>query len=128
MVYYRTVLLALSLLVLESCEQKDTERQITFRAVNKAQQTIDYLTFSNDMGQRRTTSFVISNGDSIRTNFKLESKGEGGYQIRYKFSNSRDTLSGRFGYYTNGSPLEKEFILKIYADTVLIDRVPLDSY
>lgn len=128
MVYLRTVLLAISLLVLESCEQKDSERQITFRAVNKAQETIDYLTFSDDVGQRRTKSFIIPNGDSIRTSFNLESKGEGGYRMRYKFSNSKDTLTGRFGYYTNGSPLEKEFILRIYADTVLISRVPRDSY
>lgn len=125
---YRTVLLAVSLLVLESCEQKDPERQITFRAVNKAQQTIDYLTFSNDVGQRRTTSFIIPNGDSIRTNFKLEAHGEGGYRVRYKFSNSKDTLTKRFGYYTNGVPFEKELILKIYADTVLMDRISLDTY
>ena len=128
MVYLKTVLLALSLLVLESCQPRDAERQITFRAVNKAQETIDYLTFSNDVGQRKTASFVLPSGDSIRTGFKLEAKGEGGYQMRYKFISSRDTVTQRFGYYTGGSPLEKELILTVYADTVLINRIPLDSY
>ena len=66
-----------------------------------------------------TASFTLLTGDSIRTPFRLEAKSDGNYRMRYKFLGSNDTLTHCFGYFTNGSPVEKEVIVKIEVDTIV---------
>lgn len=60
-------------------------------------------------------------------NFNRIDKTDGSYQLRYTLASSPDTLTRRFGYYTNGYPTEKAFVLQIYKDSVLIARIPFDS-
>ena len=118
--------MAISWLLATSCQPN--ERTIWLRTLNNAHEPIEYLAFSNGEGHGRTRRFVLAPGDSVRTQLRLEGKGDGDYWMRYKFTSSKDTLACRFGYYTNGSPVEKELILTIDADTVLVSRIPLDSY
>jgi hypothetical protein len=119
-------LFATGLLMVASCHPK--ERAITLRAINKAPVSVEYLAFSDGEGQGGTARFVLPTGSSIRTQVKLKGRNDGDYRMHYKFAGSQDTLTQRFGYYTNGVPLEKELILRIEADTVLIKSIPFDSY
>lgn len=113
-----------------SCKQIDPSNQLTFQVTNKTKETIDYLSFSTNKGQGKTVNYAVPEDAAVNVNFDFGQidKTDGGYQLTYKLASSADTLIERFGYYTNGSPTEKALVLKVYRDSISVDRIPFGSY
>ena len=130
MTYFRGAIVALSFLVWGSCTQLSPDRKLALQVTNKGQENIDFLTVSTMNGQGKTANHSVPKEATVNVDlgFGKVDKTDGSYQLRYKFSNSADTLVKDFGYYTNGYPLEKTLILNVYADSISVDRIPLDSY
>lgn len=130
MTYFRGAIVALSFLVSGSCKQLDPDPKLSLQVTNKAHENISFLTVSIMNGQGRTAGFSIPKEATVNVDlgFGKVDKTDGSYQLRYKFSNSADTLVKDFGYYTNGYPLEKTLILNVYTDSVSVDIIPRGSY
>jgi len=113
-----------------SCKQIDPSNQLTFQVTNKAKETIDYLSFSTTKGQGKTVNYAVPKDATVNVNFDFDQidKTDGGYQLTYKLASSTDTLIEHFGYYTNGYPTEKALVLKVYSDSISVDRIPFSSY
>ena len=103
-----------------SCTERDLDQQLSVRVTNNTKQTIDYLSLSTQEAQGKTEPTRIQMGASVdlKLDFKGVDKTDGGYKMKYKLSQSKDTLVSKFGYYTNGYPLEKAILIGIYADSV----------
>lgn len=98
--------------------------------INNTKVPIDFLTLSTQQDQGKTVPCTLQVGDSteLELSFKDVDRTDGGYKMKYKFSQSSDTLSNEFGYYTNGYPVEKMIILGVYADSISARFILLDSY
>lgn len=118
------------MIVSASCGDVDRSNLLTFQVTNKAKETIDYLSFSNTKGQGKTANYAIPKDATVNINFDFSQidKTDGGYKITYKLASSTDTLIERFGYYTNGYPTEKALVMKVYSDSISVDRIPSTSY
>ena len=130
MTYFRAAIVALSFLVWGSCTQLSLDRKLALQVTNKGQENIDFLTVSTTNGQGRAASSSIPKEATVNVDleFGKVDKTDGSYQLRYKFSNSADTLVEEFGYYTNGYPLEKTLILNVYTDSISVNIIPRGSY
>ncbi|TGV02577.1 hypothetical protein [Flavivirga rizhaonensis] len=70
----------------------------------------------------KTQYFKIKKGDHIYINTCMnEVKSDGGYSITYKNISSGKTISNSFGYYTNGSQIEKRILILISNDGISYD-------
>ena len=119
----------INIVICTSCNEQDLRQQISFRVTNNTQNNIDFLILSTDKDQGKSLTYKIPKGSSIdsKVDFKGVDRTDGAYKMKYKFSQSKDTLFEQFGYYTNGYPLEKELIINIYADSISMKFVPLDA-
>ena len=126
----KSICFLLNMLTYASCKQQNSEQKIAFRVTNNSQDTIDFLTFSTQEEQGKTVPCTLQIGASteLKLNFKGVDRTDGGYKMKYKFSQSNDTLLNEFGYYTYGSPIEKEILLDVYADSISTKFVPFDAY
>ena len=130
MTYFNAAVVASSLLVWGSCTQLSPDHKLSLQVTNRAQDTIDFLIVSTANEQSKTANHSVPKEATVNTMLKFDQvdKTDGSYQIRYKFSNSADTLVEKFGYYTNGYPLEKILILNVYTDSISVEGIPRGSY
>ena len=109
-------LLIFSLLLFSSCCFDNGN----FEIINKSDFDIEALSIQPD-----SKNHVIKLLKNEKTNLKTcmnQTKTDGSYTISFKNSNTNKTVSYNFGYYSNGSQLEKKIVLVIKNDTILSEN------
>ncbi|PWJ55269.1 hypothetical protein CLV98_11438 [Dyadobacter jejuensis] len=113
------------LAMLGGCQILDAPREVVIEINNHSPQDIDFLRLSNHQKEGITQAYSLLTGATILVPFGFESmpNTDGSYMLQYRLASSIDTLTHQFGYYTNGYPVEKKIILKIYADSIRVDHL-----
>ncbi len=114
-----------SILLLSSCS---SEIKAKFEIENKTNFVIDSINIKS-FDHERKSQFITLEPDQIET-YWLDMtdlpKVDGDYLLTFKRNETSKELK-RFGYFTNGYPLEKVTKIQIEKDTVIIDQI-FDEY
>jgi len=114
-----------SILLLSSCS---SETKAKFEIENKTNFVIDSINIKS-FDHERKSQFIKLEPDQIET-YWLDMtelpKVDGDYLLTFKRNETSKELK-RFGYFTNGYPLEKVTKIQIEKDTVIIDQI-FDEY
>ena len=114
-----------SILLLSSCS---SEIKAKFEIENKTNFIIDSINIKS-FDHERKSQFIKLEPDQIET-YWLDMtdlpKVDGDYLLTFKRNENSKELK-RFGYFTNGYPLEKVTKIQIEKDTVIIDQI-FDEY
>lgn len=112
----------LIVLFLSSCRNHQIAK---FEVSNDSENTIDSLYIKVNDTIQPLMFIKLEEGDKRHIDLDMTNigLGDGDYLIGYKFIEKDTIFSMRFGYYTNGSPSEKETIISIKKDTILFDYI-----
>lgn len=115
----RSFLIVLLLVLLGSC-QRNVKAQ--FEITNSASQPIDSVNITSFDHEKNSNFISLQPGQSQIYWFDMTNLPavDGDYLLTYKDST---TKSIRFGYFTNGAPLEKLTKIIIKQDTVIFDQI-----
>lgn len=117
---YRFFWIGVLLTLFTSCEKDKSKNNVDITVFNYSTKKIDMVYLTTYSNEAKTTVNSLEINDSVKFvfNFKTVKNGDGCYRLRYKYSNSKDTIIKDIGYYSNGVPLESEFSIKIYNDSI----------
>ena len=108
------------LATLSACTQKN---EITIDIKNSTEVRIDSLQIQAN--ENRNDQFISLEANE-RKKYILDMtniiKVDGSYNMTYLINGIRKYHN--FGYYTNGSPLERLVEIKFFSDTIRIERIP----
>lgn len=94
---------------------------VDFQIKNYSTEPIRDLSITNGFNTVYLDSIGLNETKTIFLDFKSDRKhSDGDYRIKYK--KGIEEYSSGFGYYSNGMPLDDGYIMKIYNDTIIIDR------
>lgn len=114
----RFLILVFSLLMLISCQN---ENKAKFEISNNSGNTIDSISIKSFDHNLNTHYLKLKHGES-QTYF-LDMKDipqvDGDYLLSFRINNK--VQKRRFGYFTNGSPLEQLTKIEIRKDTVIVN-------
>ncbi len=87
-----------------------------FTIINKTGFTLDFVNVSPDTSNYKT----IAIGDSLYYKCDMTNlpKVDGNYVIHFIETEQKRLKSYKFGYYTNGSPIETEIRILIFPDSI----------
>jgi hypothetical protein len=93
-----------------------------FEITNKTNRVVDSIGI-NSSGHKENSNFITLKPEETKT-YWLDMtdlpKIDGDYLLTFKGSEKYYTVYKRFGYFTNGYPLEEKTKIKIYNDTLII--------
>lgn len=93
---------------------------VDFQIENHSSETIKDLSIAT-FNTVYIDSIGLNKTKTIFLDFKSDKRHtDGGFRIKY--SKGSEKYSFGFGYYSNGIPLDDGYIIKIYNDTIEIDR------
>jgi len=117
---------ALLLFTLISCETEDKVNSVDLEIINNSDKKLDIVYLSTIHDEAKTKDYSVGPNSKIsaKFDFKKVAKADGSYSLFFKYEDFNDTLRQDFGYYTNGYPLDSEFTINIYTDSVKIESVP----
>ncbi|MBC3784584.1 hypothetical protein [Spirosoma utsteinense] len=107
------------------CQQIGPAYTLAVDVENRTNAPVDYLAFSNHIGQGRLETFALKPQQKVNVTFDFTdvAKTDGLYQVRYRFAGSADTLTKTFGYYTNGYPIDQQISLTVHTDSLSVKTV-----
>jgi hypothetical protein len=115
----------ISILLLSSCS---SEIKAKFEIENKTNHVIDSINIKS-FDHERKSQFIKLEPDQTET-YWLDMtelpKVDGDYLLTFKRNRTNKEIE-RFGYFTNGYPLEEVTKIRIEKDTVIIDQI-FDDY
>lgn len=106
-----------TLLIISGCSKKHPDITI----YNETDKYFDSVHVQATQG--RITSFKeIEQSSKHKSQIFFDSSmtGDGGY-VLYLFNELDTTMTYAFGYYTNGVPLNRQFVVRILNDTIVIE-------
>jgi hypothetical protein len=122
--------LGLLLSIATSCETVKKVNSVNFKITNNTYINIELIYLSTVYDEAKTSDNTLDSKSMIEIKFGFidVAESDGSYSLLYKFENSSDTIRRDFGYYTNGYPLESEFNIKIYNDSIGLNSTSRDFY
>ena len=116
------LILLLALSTFTSCSN---ERSVTFEIHNKTEHQIDSLKIEpNTANSKKLIS--IKKGEIVEYEIDMTNieKIDGSYQLSFLIN--EEIRVEKFGYYTNGYPLEKFMSIEIVNDTIIVEYPKTD--
>lgn len=93
---------------------------VNIQIENNCTESITDLSITNGFNTAFLDSVKFNETKNVFLDFKSNRKhSDGNYKIKYKKGDEQ--YSRLFGYYSNGAPVEDNYIIKIYNDTIQIE-------
>lgn len=120
----KILIIILSLIALNSCQ---SDIKAKFEITNKTESTIDSINIKSFDHELNPDFLNLEPGETKIYWFDMKDipQVDGDYLLTYKYK--ANISNKRFGYFTNGFPLEKVTKIEIQQDTVIIDQI-YDDY
>ncbi len=106
---------SIMLIIIFSC----SHNKGSFFISNESDFNIDSLSIMPDSKMKLS---ALKKGEEIKHDILMDkAKSDGSYFMTFKNSETNQTISQRFGYYTNGYQTESLINIRILNDTILIN-------
>ena len=122
----RNIFILLLISSLISCQFENTAK---FEITNLTEFKVDSINIKSSNHESSADFINLAPGEKEFYNMDMSKlpKVDGDYRLSYKMGNGMIKYE-RFGYFTNGYPLEEITNIFIDLDTVIIDQVFKESY
>ena len=124
----RILLTILTLILLGSCQRNIRDIKAKFEISNMTDQSIDSINIKPFDHESNSNFIHLEPGESQVYWLEMTElpKVDGDYLLTFKRNQNNKQIK-RFGYFTNGYPLEEITKIQIEKDTVIIDQI-FDDY